>query len=93
MKLHHWLFTAAALVLAGCGSSEKTTTVDQAFNNSESAVALLKSSTLADVNCTLAGGTMAMSRQLDGASVGTCQLANGKRCDERSLMNGTCPAG
>ncbi|UYA60638.1 YdbJ [Pectobacterium sp. F1-1] len=54
---------------------------------------LLKSSSPVDVNCTLIGGTMALSRQLDGASVGACQLANGKRCSEQSLMNGSCPAG
>ncbi|QTF08486.1 DUF333 domain-containing protein [Brenneria izadpanahii] len=95
MKSYQWLFTAAVLVLAGCSNSEKTTAVNQqdpSFKNDNSAV-LLKIDSPADASCSLMGGTMALSRQLNGASVGTCQLANGKRCDERSLMNGTCPAG
>ncbi|CPR19911.1 DUF333 domain-containing protein [Brenneria goodwinii] len=95
MKLYQWLFTAAVLVLSGCGNSERTTAVNQqepSFNNGNPTV-LLKSDSPADASCSLMGGTMALSRQLNGASVGTCQLANGKRCDERALMNGTCPAG
>ncbi|RLM26482.1 hypothetical protein BIY29_05325 [Brenneria alni] len=95
MKVYQWLFTVVVLVLSGCSNSEKTTAVnqqDRAFYN-DNAVALLKSNSPADVSCSLMGGTMALSRQLNGANVGTCQLANGKRCDERSLMNGTCPAG
>ncbi|WP_040043313.1 DUF333 domain-containing protein [Pectobacterium brasiliense] len=92
MKLLPWLCTAAALLLAGCSNhSENTTAIQQ--NDDTSTVVLLKSSSPVDVNCTLIGGTMAISRQLDGASVGACQLANGKRCSEQSLMNGSCPAG
>ncbi|WP_253940868.1 DUF333 domain-containing protein [Dickeya dadantii] len=49
--------------------------------------------TPAEVNCTLAGGRMGVSRQLSGASIGTCLLANGKRCSEAALMSGSCPAG
>ncbi|PWC12847.1 DUF333 domain-containing protein [Brenneria roseae subsp. americana] len=97
MKSYQWLFTAAVLLLAGCSNGEKNTAIDKqepALNEeNKSSIVLLKSSTPLDVNCTLIGGTMAVSRQLDGASVGTCQLANGKRCDERAVMNGTCPAG
>ncbi|KFF61768.1 DUF333 domain-containing protein [Pectobacterium brasiliense] len=92
MKLLPWLCTAAALLLAGCSNhSENTAAIQQ--NDDTSTVVLLKSSSPVDVNCTLIGGTMAISRQLDGASVGACQLANGKRCSEQSLMNGSCPAG
>lgn len=96
MKLLPWLCTATALLLAGCSNhSENTTATQQDATQAESrsTVVLLKSSSPVDVNCTLIGGTMAISRQLDGASVGACQLANGKRCSEQSLMNGTCPAG
>nr|WP_113868318.1 MULTISPECIES: DUF333 domain-containing protein [Brenneria]MCV9877580.1 DUF333 domain-containing protein [Brenneria izbisi]MCV9880855.1 DUF333 domain-containing protein [Brenneria izbisi]NMN91833.1 putative hemolysin [Brenneria salicis ATCC 15712 = DSM 30166]RBP59880.1 putative hemolysin [Brenneria salicis ATCC 15712 = DSM 30166]RLM29875.1 hypothetical protein BHG07_13845 [Brenneria salicis ATCC 15712 = DSM 30166] len=94
MKGYQWLVTVAALVLAGCSGGEKAAAVDKRDPAlDENSVVLLKSSTPLDVNCTLIGGTMALSRQLDGASVGTCQLANGKRCDERAVMNGTCPAG
>ncbi|RUR99459.1 putative hemolysin [Pectobacterium polaris] len=97
MKLLPWLCTAAALLLAGCSNhSENAAATEQnATQNDDttSTVVLLKSSSPVDVNCTLIGGTMAISRQLDGASVGACQLANGKRCSEQSLMNGSCPAG
>lgn len=95
MKCYHWLFTAAVLVLAGCSNSEETTAVTphhSTLNNNDATLSL-KSDSPADASCSLMGGTMALSRQLNGASVGTCQLANGKRCDERSLINGTCPAG
>lgn len=40
--------------------------------------------------CASAGGTLALSRQLDGSSVGMCQLANGRRCDENALSGGSC---
>ncbi|GBO51091.1 putative hemolysin [Pectobacterium versatile] len=92
MKLLPWLCTAAALLLAGC-SDHSAAQQDATQNDDKNAVVLLKSSSPVDVNCTLIGGTMAISRQLDGASVGACQLANGKRCSEQSLMNGSCPAG
>ncbi|RJL45009.1 putative hemolysin [Pectobacterium carotovorum] len=96
MKLLPWLCTAAALLLVGCNHHRENTTAtqqDATQAESRSPVVLLKSSSPVDVNCTLIGGTMATSRQLDGASVGACQLANGKRCSEQSLMNGSCPAG
>ncbi|PWC16323.1 DUF333 domain-containing protein [Brenneria corticis] len=96
MKRYQWLFAAAALLLAGCSNGEKNAAAERqgvAADNAGNSIVLLKSSTPAEVNCVLAGGTMATSRQLNGASVGTCQLANGKRCDEQALLNGTCPAG
>ncbi|MEQ9885706.1 DUF333 domain-containing protein [Pectobacterium zantedeschiae] len=96
MKLLPWLCTAAALLLAGCSNHSENATAaqqDAMQNDDKNAVVLLKSSSPVDVNCMLIGGTMAIARQLDGASVGACQLANGKRCSEQSLMNGSCPAG
>ncbi|MEH2921491.1 DUF333 domain-containing protein [Samsonia erythrinae] len=92
MKGLSWLCTAAALLLVGCGSHNEQSALAQRSDNN-STVAQLKSSSPIDVNCMLLGGTMGVSRQLDGANVGACQLANGKRCSEQSLMNGTCPAG
>ncbi|AOR65563.1 DUF333 domain-containing protein [Pectobacterium wasabiae] len=96
MKSLPWLCTAAVLLLAGCSNHSENTAATQqkaTQNNDENVAVLLKSSSPVDVNCTLIGGTMGVSRQLDGASVGACQLANGKRCSEQSLMNGSCPAG
>ncbi|WP_075181852.1 DUF333 domain-containing protein [Pantoea sp. 1.19] len=40
--------------------------------------------------CSGAGGTLALSRQLDGSAAGMCQLANGRRCSESALMSGGC---
>ncbi|KML67076.1 putative hemolysin [Pectobacterium peruviense] len=96
MKLLPWLCAAAALLLAGCSNHSENTAAaqqDATLNDDKSTAVLLKSSSPVDVSCTLIGGTMAISRQLDGASMGACQLANGKRCSEQSLMNGSCPAG
>ncbi len=95
MKGYQWLFVGVGAVLMTACSSSNNSVVDSrttAENRDETAL-LLKSSSPAEVNCTLAGGTMALSRQLNGSRIGTCQLANGKRCDESSLLNGMCPAG
>ncbi|MFP9228321.1 putative hemolysin [Pectobacterium cacticida] len=95
MKLLSGLVTVAALLLAGCTHhSENAAVVSQdAAQQDEQAVVLLKSSSPVDVNCMLIGGTVALYRQLDGASESACQLANGKRCSTQALMDGTCPAG
>ncbi|AIA70834.1 putative lipoprotein [Pectobacterium atrosepticum SCRI1043] len=96
MKFLPWLCTAAALLLAGCSNHSENAAVaqqDAMQNDDRSTAVLLKSSSPVDVNCTLIGGTMASARQLDGMNVGACQLANGKRCSEQSVMNGSCPAG
>lgn len=50
-------------------------------------------SELAAQNCSRAGGRLALARQLDGNSVGMCQLPNGKQCEEWALARGSCPAG
>lgn len=94
MKRYQWLWVGIGAVLVTACSSDNPSVAQSEANaiNRETAV-LLKSSSPAEVNCTLAGGTMAQSRQLNGSNIGTCQLANGKRCDESSLLNGMCPAG
>lgn len=95
MKGYQWLLVGIGAVLVTACSSDNHKAAQSeanALNRNETAL-LLKSSSPAEVNCTLAGGTMAQSRQLNGSNIGTCQLANGKRCDESSLLNGMCPAG
>ncbi|MDU6412638.1 MAG: DUF333 domain-containing protein, partial [Yersiniaceae bacterium] len=47
----------------------------------------------ASANCGLVGGTLALARQLDGSTIGMCQLPDGKQCEEWALMRGACPAG
>lgn len=94
MKPYQWLMAGltAALLTACSSGNEQNSATDNSVRRDES-VAILKNHSPAEVNCTLAGGTMALSRQLNGSSFGTCQLANGKRCDESALMSGMCPAG
>ncbi|PLR51725.1 DUF333 domain-containing protein [Chimaeribacter arupi] len=47
----------------------------------------------ASANCGLVGGTLTLARQLDGSTIGMCQLPDGKQCEEWALMRGACPAG
>ncbi|MGM3175078.1 DUF333 domain-containing protein [Dickeya lacustris] len=91
MALPQWLIATAAIMLVACSSEP----VDKGQNRAAVATprAWQGQGTPADVNCMLAGGRMGLSRQLSGASIGTCLLANGKRCDETALLNGRCPAG
>ncbi|KAA9001982.1 DUF333 domain-containing protein [Affinibrenneria salicis] len=100
MAVRHWLLASAALWLVACSSGEKNIAVSPSpkptggeVSDDLNAVTLLNSQSPAAANCSLAGGTMAMVRQLNGSGVGMCQLTNGKRCDERSIMNGSCPTG
>ncbi|MFT8211398.1 MAG: DUF333 domain-containing protein [Symbiopectobacterium sp.] len=95
MKGYQWLLVGIGAMLMTACSSNRNSVVESGANaiSRDETALLLKSSSPAEVNCTLAGGTMAMSRQLNGSNIGTCQLVNGKRCDESSLLNGMCPAG
>ncbi|MBS9425337.1 putative hemolysin [Photorhabdus caribbeanensis] len=80
-------------VLAGCSSQAgKTATQYQGVQysqpeNSQPEVALRD-----DVRaiCFYVGGMPALAMQLNGAQIPVCQLANGKRCDERALLQGSC---
>ncbi|MGV3344329.1 DUF333 domain-containing protein [Enterobacteriaceae bacterium LUAb1] len=40
--------------------------------------------------CQHAGGKLTLSRQLDGSTIGMCQLENGRRCSETALISGGC---
>lgn len=94
MRPNQWSLTAAVLLLAACSGNGDTAAGREAdaVRNTDRVV-VLKDRSPAEANCMLMGGTMALSRQLNGNNVGTCQLANGKRCDETALLNGACPAG
>ncbi|NLS55835.1 DUF333 domain-containing protein [Hafnia alvei] len=80
------LALAIGLLLSGCSSEPEqqatSANVHQRIGMSNAAAE----------NCALAGGTLALSSQLDGSSVGMCQLPDGKRCGESALMRGACPA-
>ncbi|ACS85538.1 putative hemolysin [Musicola paradisiaca] len=93
MKTLTWLMVGIVLTLGGCSrhqdsdSAGSVTPVASQGNLSGPA-----NTSPAEVNCMLAGGRMGSARQLNGALIGTCLLANGKRCDENALLKGTCPA-
>jgi len=87
MKAATFLLAGAALLLSACSN------VDNEPPQQATAAhvpARVNMSDLAASNCTSAGGTLALSRQLDGSSVGMCQLANGRRCEESALLSGSC---
>ncbi|MEK9495840.1 DUF333 domain-containing protein [Photorhabdus sp. P32] len=80
------LFSIA--VLAGCSSQAGKTSIQyQAIQYSQPEVALRDN---ARAICSYAGGMPALAIQLNGAQIPVCQLANGKRCDERALLQGSC---
>lgn len=88
MKAASFLLVTAALFLSACSSDSDNEPPQQA--TAAHAPARVVMADLAASNCASAGGTLALSRQLDGSSVGMCQLANGRRCGESALMSGTC---
>lgn len=87
MKIAHVLLASAALMLSACSSSDNE---PQQQATAAHAPARVEMASLASENCANAGGTLALSRQLDGSAVGMCQLANGRRCSEAALLNGSC---
>lgn len=88
MKAATLLLAAATLFLSACSSDSDNEPPQQATAAHVSGHVVMAD--LAESTCTSAGGTLALSRQLDGSSVGMCQMANGRRCDESALMNGRC---
>lgn len=87
MKLAPILAVVVAGFLSACSSSEPEQQATSANVHQRTVVTMAAP---ASDNCARAGGTMAFSRQLDGSSVGMCQLPNGKRCGELALMQGYC---
>lgn len=86
MKAASYLLAAATLLLSACSSDNEPPQQATAAH----VPPRVQMADLAASNCENAGGTLALSRQLDGSSVGMCQLANGRRCGESALLNGTC---
>ncbi|MCX8955957.1 putative hemolysin [Erwinia psidii] len=83
-----FLFAGVVLLLSGCSSNTDNEPPQQA--TAAHAPTHIEMSSLAENACANAGGVIALSRQLDGSSVGMCQLANGRRCGENALVNGRC---
>ncbi|WP_036774878.1 DUF333 domain-containing protein [Photorhabdus australis] len=75
-------------LLFGCSSQAgKAFIQDQVIQYSQPEMSLGND---AKTTCIYAGGTPALAIQLNGTQVPVCQLANGKRCDERALLQGFC---
>ncbi|WP_042958879.1 putative hemolysin [Erwinia tasmaniensis] len=79
---------AASLLLSACSSDRDDEPPQQA--TAAHVPARVEMADLAANHCLNAGGTLALSRQLDGSAVGMCQLKNGRRCSESALLNGSC---
>ncbi|TKI08080.1 putative hemolysin [Martelella alba] len=91
MKMSLWFLATAALFLVACSSQS-----DQEPEQQGTAAHLppqQRVMSAIEAQCRLVGGILAPTQQLDGSSIETCQLANGKRCEEGTLLNGACPAG
>ncbi|ADP12646.1 MULTISPECIES: DUF333 domain-containing protein [Erwinia] len=88
MKAVTSLLVASCLLLSACSNSGDNEPPQQA--TAAHAPARVEMADLAANNCLNAGGTLALSRQLDGSAVGMCQLKNGRRCSEGALLNGSC---
>ncbi|MGB9098758.1 DUF333 domain-containing protein [Erwinia sp.] len=89
MKAATFLLVGCALLLSACSSSETDNEPPQQATSAHVPPRVVMSD-FASSTCANAGGTLALSRQLDGSSVGMCQLANGRRCGENALASGTC---
>ncbi|MGK3137583.1 DUF333 domain-containing protein [Pantoea trifolii] len=88
MKAALFLLAGATLLLSACSSNSDNEPPQQATAAHVQPRVMMSS--MAEVNCSHAGGSLAFSRQLDGSRIGMCQLANGRRCDEQALMGGSC---
>ncbi|EIC82036.1 DUF333 domain-containing protein [Serratia sp. M24T3] len=82
------LLAGATLVLAACSSHKETADVPQQANSFNIARSLNNGP--ASAACSMVGGSLQLTRQLDGTSVGMCQMSNGRRCAQEAVMNGTC---
>jgi len=85
-----FLLAGATLILAACSSNKETAEVPQQGNSFNIAHRTLNAGGPAAAACSLAGGSLQLARQLDGSSVGMCQMTNGRRCAESAVMSGTC---
>lgn len=88
MKAATFLLAGAALLLSACSSDSNNEPPQQATAAHIQPQVVM--SAMAESHCAGAGGTLAFSRQLDGSRIGMCQLSNGRRCDEKALINGSC---
>ncbi|QCR36046.1 DUF333 domain-containing protein [Nissabacter sp. SGAir0207] len=85
------LFAGTLLALTGCSSHEDDMQyADEPAQQGTSAH--LNRANPASLNCGRVGGQLTLARQLDGSTIGMCQLPNGKQCEEWALMRGGCPA-
>ncbi|CNE93040.1 DUF333 domain-containing protein [Yersinia nurmii] len=91
MKASSCLVAAAVLFLTACSSNSNDDYIPEQQATSAS-VHHVNMSNPASVNCANAGGVLTLAKQLNGGSIGMCQLPDGKRCEEWALMRGACPA-
>ncbi len=86
--LFFFLLVSNVLLLSSCSNHRDNEPPQQA--TSAHVIPELKMSIPASNLCDNSGGTLALTRQLDGTSVTVCQLVNGRRCDESALLSGGC---
>ncbi|MCB5300929.1 MULTISPECIES: DUF333 domain-containing protein [Yersinia] len=95
MNLLSWFVGGAVFFLAACSSNDPTDTVSnnnayEPVQQATSAHTNVSMANPASLNCANAGGVLTLAKQLNGSSVGMCQLPDGKRCEEWALMRGAC---
>ncbi|AXF75888.1 DUF333 domain-containing protein [Erwinia tracheiphila] len=88
MNAAAFLFAGVVILLSGCSTNADNEPPQQA--TAAHVPLRIEISNIAESACTNAWGVIALSRQLDGTSVGMCQLANGRRCGEDALTSGSC---
>jgi putative hemolysin len=92
IKVFTGIFASFCFLLAGCSSHNKVADVPQHGTSVNiSHHAMMNDS--ASANCSLAGGQVRLSPQLDGSAISVCQLGNGRQCSEAALARGACIGG
>lgn len=84
------LIGGAALILAGCGSSESTRVAQVDHSAAEYAQQVVNLGPGAQEACVSAGGLPALNLELNGGKTAVCQFANGKRCAADVIRSGAC---
>ncbi|OBU13241.1 DUF333 domain-containing protein [Morganella psychrotolerans] len=72
---------------AACSQSTETVQQKQVLRYQQPLTDLTED---ARASCSYAGGTPSLIHELNGAQSSVCQFANGKRCNERALLSGSC---
>ncbi|CAI1695459.1 Putative hemolysin [Serratia marcescens] len=82
MTTSKWLLASAVLLLAACSSNNE----EPVQQGNSARINTLQTS----AGCAAVGGVTTIAHNLNGEALRMCQMPNGKQCEERTLVLGSC---